>query len=123
MQATGASQPCLGARLARAGMVALLIALAGTALLAPALAQVQRVPLRCRLADGPWLPCVMTVEAVGERWRLRFDNTQLSFRHDGKGVVEMKQPAGSWQAVKARWSEDQALCWDGICAQGDIPLD
>ncbi len=123
MQATGASQPCLGARLAQAGMVALLIAMTGTALLAPALAQVQRVPLRCRLAEGPWHPCVMTVEAVGERWRLRFDNTQLSFRHDGKGMVEMQRPAGAWQAVKARWSDDQALCWDGICAQGDIPLD
>ena len=123
MQATGACQPCLGARLARASMVALLIALAGTTLLAPALAQVQRVPLRCRLAEGPWRPCVMTVEAVGERWKLRVDNTQLSFRHDGKGVVEMQRPAGIWKVVNARWNEDQALCWDGICAQGDIPLD
>lgn len=82
-----------------------------------------RFPVRCRLDAGPWRPCVMTVEAVGERWRLDLNGQRLEFRHDGRGMVEMQRPPDGWRTVSSRWSDDQALCWDGICAQGQFPLD
>jgi hypothetical protein len=25
--------------------------------------------------------------------------------------------------VNSRWIESSSLCWDGVCARGDIPLD
>jgi hypothetical protein len=25
--------------------------------------------------------------------------------------------------VSSRWDDQNKLCWDGICARGDIPLD
>jgi hypothetical protein len=82
-----------------------------------------RFPVRCRLDQGPWRPCVMTVEAVGERWRIELNDQRLEFRHDGRGLVEMQGPSDGWRAVNSRWSDDQALCWDGVCAQGQFPLD
>jgi hypothetical protein len=88
------------------------------------------IALRCRDRQGPWRDCQMLVEAVGERWSLILDGQRIEFRHDGRGSVTMQRPSPSqpastppWIPVEARWSEEPALCWDGICAQGDLPLD
>jgi hypothetical protein len=91
------------------------------------------IPLRCRLGDGPWQACSMVVESPGERWEIRVGGTRIAFRHDGSGTVSMHNPAGSalisqprgrgWVPVQTTWISGPALCWNGVCAQGDIPLD
>ncbi len=109
----------------------LVLALAASLLLggldgvmAPALrAAPQEISLECRLGEGPWQPCRMTIESVGERWQIEQNGRRVDFRHDGRGVVQMLRPGEAWQSVKANWVEDQALCWDGLCAKGDFPLD
>ena len=91
---------------------------------APGRAQPQRsVPLSCRIAPGPWLDCLMMVERVGERWNLIVGKELIGFRHDGFGQVEMQRAQTSWKRVEATWSQDKSLCWNGICARGDMPLD
>ncbi len=83
------------------------------------------IPLECRLGDGPWQQCQMRVEQVGGHWWLLIGEQQVEFRHDGSGTVTM-QGAGEgsgWRPVSSRWQEDASLCWDGVCAKGDIPLD
>ncbi|EAQ73737.1 MULTISPECIES: hypothetical protein [unclassified Synechococcus] len=79
--------------------------------------------LECRLENGPWHPCVMTVESVGERWQIDLEGLRVIFRHDGRGSVEMRRSSGPWQPVSGRWQDDHALCWDGVCAKGSFPLD
>jgi hypothetical protein len=89
------------------------------------------IPLRCRDGQGPWQDCQLLVESVGERWSLLLNGQRIEFRHDGRGTVTMQRhgsrsqaPTTSpWIPVEARWSEEPALCWDGLCAQGDLPLD
>lgn len=83
----------------------------------------QRYPVHCRLAGGPWAACVMAIEQLGERWWLELGGQRVVFRHDGKGTVQMQRRPGQWQTVTAQWSDDQALCWDGVCAKGPFPLD
>lgn len=102
----------------------LLLPLLGVVLLAgPALAQL-RVPLECRLDSGAWSRCIMEVERLGEHWWICAGDQRIEFRHDGKGSITMQRGAGSpWQAVRASWSADATLCWDGVCARGAIPLD
>jgi hypothetical protein len=80
-------------------------------------------PVQCRLGDGPWHPCVMTVQSVGERWQIDLGDLRVVFRHDGRGSVEMRRASGPWQPVSGRWRDDHALCWDGLCAKGSFPLD
>lgn len=81
------------------------------------------VPLRCRLEGGPWQDCRMTVDRLGERWSLLVGSERLWFEHDGRGSVRMQRGNRDWRAVEAQWSADATLCWDGVCAKGDIPLD
>lgn len=81
------------------------------------------VPLQCRLADGPWRPCLMQVERMGLAWQLKLNGEQISFSHDGRGNVRMRRERQDWVPVQARWSPDAALCWDGVCAKGELPLD
>jgi hypothetical protein len=90
--------------------------------LPPAAAQPLRVPLECRLAGGPWQACTMTIEQVGTHWWLDVGRERLEFRSDGRGSVSLSA-GGSSRAVMPAWNPDQALCWDGVCARGDIPLD
>lgn len=87
------------------------------------LAQGQAAVLQCRLGNGPWQPCRMEVQDVGLRWALRIGEQRIEFRHSGDGTVRMQKGAGPWQPVTATWQPDTSLCWDGICAKGDIPLD
>jgi hypothetical protein len=89
--------------------------------------QAQPVPglisLECRLADGPWQTCQMQVDQLGAHWYLLVGGERIEFRHDGHGKVTMLRPSGGWRPVNSRWLEDTSLCWDGVCAKGDIPLD
>jgi hypothetical protein len=85
--------------------------------------QPQAVELQCRLSGGPWLPCRMEVQDVGVNWVLRIGKERIEFRHSGDGAVTMQKGAGPWQQVTAIWRPDTSLCWDGVCAKGDIPLD
>ena len=89
--------------------------------------------LRCRLGDGPWQTCSMDIDRPGERWALQVAGRRIEFRHDGSGTVTMQDPAspspasggpaGPWVPVATTWIAGPALCWNGVCAQGDIPLD
>ncbi|APD49605.1 hypothetical protein BM449_12910 [Synechococcus sp. SynAce01] len=93
-------------------------------LLSAALADQQRLQLRCRTDQGPWQACVMRIEAVGERWSLELPDDSFDFRHDGSGIVEMSRAgAGQWRPVTSQWSPEHALCWNGLCALGQFPLD
>lgn len=91
------------------------------------------LPLRCRLGEGPWQSCSMDVDRPGERWSIQVAGRRIAFRHDGSGTVTMQDPApvplpngddsGAWVPVDTTWIAGPALCWNGVCAQGDIPLD
>jgi hypothetical protein len=83
----------------------------------------QVIPLECRLGQGPWQACKMEVVAIGSQWALVVGAQRWEFRHDGHGSVTMQHGAGSWRAVRSRWDDQNSLCWDGVCARGDIPLD
>lgn len=88
----------------------------------PALAS-QLVPLECRLDAGAWIPCTMAVEQLGEHWWISAGNVRVDFRADGRGGVAMRRGQAPWRAVSASWTAEAALCWDGVCARGAIPLD
>lgn len=81
------------------------------------------IPLQCRLGNGPWQDCQMRVEQVGSHWWLLVGPQTLEFLHDGRGSVTMQENSSGWRAVSSRWQEDTSLCWDGVCARGEIPLD
>lgn len=83
----------------------------------------ERVPLRCRVDRGPWRECVLTVSQVGQIWSLEVAGQSFAFRHDGSGRVTMRRGRAAPREVSARWLADQTLCWDGVCAQGALPLD
>lgn len=81
------------------------------------------IALECRLPPGPWQPCQMQVERVGAHWWLLIGDQRLEFRHDGRGQVTMQRGKENWRQVDSRWGDDASLCWDGVCARGEIPLD
>ena len=90
---------------------------------APGHGQGFSVPLRCQLDGGAWRDCQMVVEQVGALWQLVLGRERYGFQHDGRGLVRMRRGSGAWTPVQARWRADASLCWDGLCAQGAIPLD
>ena len=75
----------------------------------------------------------MEVEQPGVRWTLVLGKRRIAFRHDGSGTVQMWDPAQTaaeapgearaWRPVETTWIAGPALCWNGVCAQGDVPLD
>jgi hypothetical protein len=83
----------------------------------------QAIPLECRLGQGPWQACRMEVVAIGSQWALVVGDQRWHFRHDGLGSVTMQHGAAAWRPVRSRWEGQNSLCWDGVCARGDIPLD
>jgi hypothetical protein len=91
--------------------------------LLPVRAEAVQVPLRCRIQGGSWQPCRMTIERIGEHWWLEVGNERLEFRSDGRGQVTLNDGKGQARQVVPAWSEEQALCWDGVCALGSFPLD
>jgi hypothetical protein len=107
-------------------LVGLLLWAAGSALVGQPV-RAEPVPsgveLECRLKEGPWQKCRMEVQQVGTHWILVVGNQRIEFRHDQRGAVTMLRPPGGWQPVSSRWEADTSLCWDGVCARGEIPLD
>jgi hypothetical protein len=107
--------------------VAFLSGLALLSLAMPASAMAQSLadplPLRCQVQGGPWLNCQMRVQSLGERWTLVVGQEEFAFQHDGKGSIRMRTARTNWVPVQPRWREETTLCWDGVCAQGEIPLD
>jgi len=81
------------------------------------------VELRCRMGNGPWRDCLMVVEQIGATWSLQVGSERIDFAHDGRGQVRMQRGRAAWIPVQSRWGKDATLCWDGICAKGEIPLD
>ncbi|QNI45407.1 putative conserved secreted protein [Synechococcus sp. WH 8101] len=80
--------------------------------------------LECRENGGRWQTCRMGVVKLGEEWWLDLAHQRIRFRHDGSGRMRMKGSRDpSWQSVQARWIAERTLCWDGVCARGDLPLD
>jgi len=82
-----------------------------------------QVPLECRLGAGAWKPCTMTIQRFGEHWWLQVGQQRLEFRSDGRGSITMTDIGGRSRAVLPVWNAPQVLCWDGICAKGELPLD
>jgi hypothetical protein len=82
-----------------------------------------RLPLQCRLGSDPWRDCTMTIQRAGEHWWLDVGQQRLEFRSDGRGQISLMEPTGVRRVVSPRWAEPQALCWDGVCAKGEFPLD
>ncbi len=88
----------------------------------------QSVALKCQLDGGAWQACLMQVQDIGRAWRIEMGRETLLFRHDGGGAIAMKQHGRPWRLVQTRWiavpaSAQSALCWDGLCALGAVPLD
>jgi hypothetical protein len=88
----------------------------------PARAQGPPVSLECRVAGGPWKVCRMEISDPGRKWVLVVGQRRYRFEHDGTGHMRMAAD-GRWTDVTPRWDRDGSLCWDGLCARGEIPLD
>ena len=97
-----------------------------TAQLLPGRSQAQNplsVPVECQLNQGDWQPCTLTIDQIGEHWWLQVGPERLEFRSDGRGTVTLTDKAGATKSVQPVWTAQRALCWDGVCAKGDLPLD
>lgn len=80
--------------------------------------------MECRNANQAWSPCRYVSEQPGARWELAFSNQVVRFQHDGSGTMQMQiGDQTPWAEVQTRWSADGTLCWNTVCARGDIPLD
>jgi hypothetical protein len=64
----------------------------------------------------------MEVIDPGRQWVLVVGRRRHAFEHDGTGRMRMAVD-GRWRDVTPRWDSQGNLCWDGICARGEIPLD
>ena len=65
-------------------------------------AELLRVPLQCRLGQGPWRPCAMEVQKIGEEWQLVMEGRRIAFRHDQRGSLRMQEPGSGWREVDSR---------------------
>jgi len=83
----------------------------------------ERIRLDCQLDSGPWQPCAMHRSTDGYQWRLELAQQSFLFRHDGRGAVTMRLGQQPWRRVEPYWRTDASLCWNGLCAKGQIPLD
>lgn len=80
--------------------------------------------IECKDMTDVWMPCEITIETIGKAWWLNFSDQKFSFQHDGSGEVSMKgSKEQNWKKVQARWVSNKTLCWDQVCARGEIPLD
>ena len=74
--------------------------------------------------EGAWEPCTLHLDRDGMGWKLTIGSQpSIQFLHDGLGNVRMRGGAGGWRKVEAHWLADSSLCWDGVCARGEFPLD
>lgn len=104
----------LGCQLLAGALVLLTAAVKGAA---------EPIPLSCRIGQEPWRACVMTVASPGQQWRLQVGSRRFDFSHDGSGQVILKRPGSPLQVVSSRWIAAQTLCWERLCARGELPLD
>ena len=74
------------------------------------------------MGAGAWQPCQMEVIDPGRRWALVVGRRRHAFEHDGTGKMRMTVD-GRQREVTPRWDSQGSLCWDGVCAKGEIPLD
>jgi hypothetical protein len=110
-------------RVAGAALLALVpAALVGQAWSVGAAAQVS-AELECQQERSPWRSCRMLVDHTGMAWELQLDHDAVHFRHGGDGAVMMRRGHAPWRPVTSHWRSDASLCWNGLCARGQIPLD
>lgn len=83
----------------------------------------QSVALRCRIDRSAWQPCRMLIESIGVHWWLVIGARRFEFHHDGHGNVTVVDGSRSPRSVMPQWRSTGVLCWDGLCAEGPIPLD
>jgi hypothetical protein len=83
----------------------------------------QKVPLECQLESAEWQPCQLTIEQLGSHWWLEMGGKRFEFHSDGRGGVTLTDSSGARRQVEPVWTAQQALCWNGVCAKGDLPLD
>ena len=96
---------------------------AGLGLAAPAQPTVS-VPVECRQHHQAWQDCRYESDQPGSNWQLAFESTTVRFHHDGSGRMKMQRnDKNNWTGVQARWVAERTLCWNDICARGEIPLD
>ena len=96
---------------------------AGLGLAAPARPTVS-VPIECRQQHQTWQDCRYESDQPGTSWQLAFEKQTVRFHHDGSGHMKMQLNDNSnWTGVQARWIAERTLCWNDICARGEIPLD
>lgn len=81
------------------------------------------LPLSCKVRSEPWQPCTLSVVRMGEHWWLQLPQQRFEFRSDGRGSVRLWEGTRGPQTVVPSWTAQQVLCWDGICAKGELPLD
>ena len=81
------------------------------------------IDLRCQIGFASWTDCQMVIDRIGEHGWLVVGKRRFEFRHDGHGSVTMAEGALSPKPVTTRWRSSRVLCWDGLCAEGAIPLD
>ena len=82
------------------------------------------ISMECRHAHQVWSPCNVVSEQPGARWELAFNDQIVRFQHDGSGTIEMQiGEQSAWTKVQGRWTPDGSLCWNTVCARGNIPLD
>jgi hypothetical protein len=105
------------------GVLAVLLSVTAAAS-AQAIDRSSQQRLSCRLMAGAWEPCTLRRDRDGMGWQLTIGRRpSIQFLHDGLGHVRMRGGDHGWRTVEARWLADASLCWDGVCARGDIPLD
>ena len=81
------------------------------------------IKLRCQIGTDSWSDCRMVIDTIGVHWWLVVGDRRFEFRHDGRGSVTMAEGALGPKTVMPQWRSTGVLCWDGICAEGAIPLD
>ncbi|WP_186537717.1 hypothetical protein [Synechococcus sp. BIOS-E4-1] len=100
-----------------------LLVAAGLGMAAPARPAVS-VPVECRQQHQEWQNCRYESDQPGRSWQLAFENNTVRFYHDGSGRMKMQlNDNGDWTGVQARWIAERTLCWNDVCARGEIPLD
>ena len=100
-----------------------LLVAAGLGMAAPARPAFS-VPIECRQQHQERLNCRYESDQPGRSWQLAFENKTVRFHHDGSGHMKMQlNNNGNWTGVQARWIAERTLCWNDVCARGEIPLD
>jgi hypothetical protein len=64
----------------------------------------------------------MEIFDPGRRWVLVVGRRRYAFEHDGTGRMRMGL-GDHWREVSPRWDSNGNLCWEDVCARGEIPLD